>query len=58
MSERVEVSLACSVCESRNYRTTRKPAKAGGSAGSASGPLTLKKFCPTCNKHTVHKETK
>jgi large subunit ribosomal protein L33 len=54
MSERIEVSLACAECEARNYRTTRRPdaSQAGG------GPLTLKKYCPRCNKHTVHKETK
>ena len=57
MSERIEVSLACSECEMRNYRTTRKPATSKG-GGTASGPLTLKKHCPKCNKHTVHKETK
>jgi large subunit ribosomal protein L33 len=50
MAERVEVSLACSECESRNYRTTRKK--------SQPGQLTLKKYCPKCNRHTVHKETK
>jgi large subunit ribosomal protein L33 len=50
MAERVTVSLACSVCESRNYRTTRKP--------DQKGQFSLKKFCPTCKGHTVHKETK
>jgi large subunit ribosomal protein L33 len=47
---RIRVSLVCSECESRNYSTTRKPER--------SGQLNFKKFCPTCNKHTVHKETK
>jgi large subunit ribosomal protein L33 len=50
MAERVTVSLACSECETRNYRTTRKP--------SAKLRLELKKFCPICNRHTLHKETK
>jgi large subunit ribosomal protein L33 len=50
MSERVNVSLACSECQSRNYKTTRKP--------GALGQLILKKFCPTCKRHTVHRETK
>jgi len=50
VGERVEVSLACSVCESRNYRTSRKK--------SQQGQLSLKKHCPKCNKHTLHKETK
>ncbi len=47
---RIRVSLACSECESRNYSTTRKPERAG--------QLSFKKFCPTCNRHTTHKETK
>jgi large subunit ribosomal protein L33 len=47
---RTRVSLACTECESRNYKTTRKP--------ELEGQLSMKKFCPTCNRHTVHKETK
>jgi large subunit ribosomal protein L33 len=50
MAERVTVSLACSECESRNYRTTRKIER--------KGQLSLKKFCPACKRHTVHKESK
>jgi large subunit ribosomal protein L33 len=50
VSERVPVSLACTECETRNYKTTRKKAQAG--------QITLKKYCPKCNRHTVHKETK
>ncbi len=50
MSDRIEVSLACSECESRNYRTSRKREQ--------EGQITLKKYCPKCNRHTVHKETK
>jgi large subunit ribosomal protein L33 len=47
---RIRVSLVCAECETRNYTTTRKPERAG--------QLSFKKFCPTCNRHTVHKETK
>jgi large subunit ribosomal protein L33 len=50
MAERVTVSLACSECESRNYRTTRKIER--------KGQLSFKKFCPACKRHTVHKESK
>jgi large subunit ribosomal protein L33 len=50
MAERVTVSLACTECDSRNYRTTRKR--------DLKGQLSLKKHCPKCNRHTVHKETK
>jgi large subunit ribosomal protein L33 len=50
VSERLNVTLACSVCEGRNYKTTKRADKVG--------QLELRKFCPHCNKHTVHKETK
>ncbi len=50
MAERVEVALACSECESRNYKTTRRP--------DHQGQLELKKFCPKCKRHTIHRETK
>ncbi len=51
MSQRIQVSLACSVCGSRNYRTTR-------TRTPGSKPLELKKHCPHCKAHTLHKETK
>ncbi|MDQ0157016.1 50S ribosomal protein L33 [Robertmurraya andreesenii] len=44
-----KVALACSVCGSRNYSTTSK---------KESERLDLKKFCSTCNAHTIHRETK
>jgi large subunit ribosomal protein L33 len=50
MGERIEVSLVCTECESRNYRTTRKKEQ--------QGQLIFKKHCPKCRRHTVHKETK
>jgi large subunit ribosomal protein L33 len=50
MADRIAIALACVECDCRNYRTTRKPDRAG--------QLTIKKFCPTCKRHTVHKETK
>ena len=51
MGNRTEVALACTVCGSRNYRTTRV-VKNGATA------LRLKKFCKTCKQHTIHQETK
>jgi large subunit ribosomal protein L33 len=48
---RTTIALACSVCHSRNYKTTK--ARTDGSA-----TLKLKKFCKICDKHTVHEETK
>ncbi|MBV9947533.1 MAG: 50S ribosomal protein L33 [Myxococcales bacterium] len=49
-TQRETVSLACTECETRNYRTTRKTGQRG--------QLVIKKFCPGCRRHTVHKETK
>ena len=45
---RVPVSLACTECGSRNYKTTKAPADY----------VELKKFCKRCKKHTLHRETK
>ncbi|MBK7402129.1 MAG: 50S ribosomal protein L33 [Myxococcales bacterium] len=51
MARRVPVTLVCSVCGSRNYRTTRLQ-----EVGQK--PLELKKHCSTCKAHTLHKESK
>ncbi|NLG86332.1 MAG: 50S ribosomal protein L33 [Firmicutes bacterium] len=48
---RVTVTLACSDCKQRNY-TTSKNKK------TMTGRMELKKYCPVCKHHTVHKETK
>ena len=50
MGDRIEVALACVECETRNYKTTRKP--------DQKGQFELKKFCPVCKRHTLHRETK
>jgi large subunit ribosomal protein L33 len=50
MRERMKIVLACSVCEARNYKTTKKR--------DLSERLILKKFCPACRKHTEHRETR
>jgi large subunit ribosomal protein L33 len=49
MAERTRVALVCEECGARNYQTTK---------ARNQERLTLKKFCPTCNRHTVHKESK
>lgn len=45
------ITLACTVCNERNYATTKN---------SRNNPdrIELNKFCPRCNKTTLHKETK
>ncbi|MBQ2472108.1 MAG: 50S ribosomal protein L33 [Acholeplasmatales bacterium] len=48
---RTKVILICEECFSRNYTTTKNPQK-------NSERLEIKKYCPTCNKYTMHKETK
>ncbi|MGB7971669.1 MAG: 50S ribosomal protein L33 [Candidatus Deferrimicrobiaceae bacterium] len=45
------ITLACSDCKNRNYTTTRNKK-------TMPEKLELKKFCPSCRKHTPHKETK
>jgi large subunit ribosomal protein L33 len=49
--DRIPVSLACSECKARNYKTTKSPEAAGQA-------LELKKFCKQCGHHTLHRETK
>jgi large subunit ribosomal protein L33 len=44
------VSLECSKCGNRNYRTSRQTR--GG------GKLQLKKYCKFCRTHTLHKGKK
>jgi large subunit ribosomal protein L33 len=45
------VALVCDACKRKNYTTSKnkktKPEK-----------LALRKFCPSCRTHTVHKESK
>ena len=48
---RVKVTLACSECKQKNYDTKKN---------KRNNPdrLEMKKHCPFCHKHTLHKETK
>ncbi len=43
--------MACAECKNRNYSTTKN-------RRNHPGRLELKKYCPKCNKHTSHKQTK
>ncbi|MCD6223401.1 MAG: 50S ribosomal protein L33 [Deltaproteobacteria bacterium] len=45
------IRLACDECKRINY-TTKKNKK------EKKEKLQLKKFCPFCRKHTIHKEVK
>ncbi len=46
-----KVILTCSECLSRNYVTTKNKK-------TNTQRLEVKKYCPKCGKHTLHKETK
>lgn len=48
---RTAITLACTKCKQRNYRTNKN---------KKNNPdrLELKKYCPFCKKETLHKETK
>ena len=50
-ADRILMTLACSECKERNYTSTKNkrndPAR-----------MELKKFCPRCRCHRVHRETK
>jgi large subunit ribosomal protein L33 len=48
---RVIVTLACSACKRRNYSTTKNKR-------TTPDKLEFNKYCPFCQKHTPHKETK
>ena len=50
-SARIAVTLACSECKARNYKTSKSP-------GTGDTPLEIKKFCKQCQRHTLHRETK
>lgn len=48
---RVLVTMACGDCKNRNYASSKNKR-------NNAERLELKKFCSTCGKHTVHKETR
>ncbi len=45
------VTLACSECKRKNYTSTRDKKK-------SKEKLELRKYCPYCRKHTIHREVK
>ncbi|MBI5614440.1 50S ribosomal protein L33, partial [Candidatus Gottesmanbacteria bacterium] len=48
--QRILLAFVCSVCKSQNYISNR-------SKLNTPEKLHLNKYCPTCKKHTEHKET-
>ncbi len=45
------VTLACTECKRKNYTSTRDKKK-------SKEKLELRKYCPFCRKHTIHREVK
>jgi len=45
------VILACEECKNRNYTTTKNKRK-------HPNRVEFKKFCSTCRKHVIHKQTR
>ncbi|WP_144451528.1 50S ribosomal protein L33 [Halalkalibacter nanhaiisediminis] len=48
---RSKIILACEICRSRNYSTQKNKQ-------SHTNRIEVKKFCKTCQEHTLHRETK
>lgn len=49
--DRVVVTLACTDCRERNYTTVKN-------RRNDSDRMELKKFCPRCRQHYVHREVR
>ena len=47
---RPKITMACQECKHRNYITKKN-------RRNDPDRVELKKYCPTCKTHTVHKET-
>jgi large subunit ribosomal protein L33 len=48
---RPKITLACQECKNRNYITNKN-------RRNDPDRLEMKKFCPTCRSHQVHRETR
>ncbi|MCL5037467.1 MAG: 50S ribosomal protein L33 [Chloroflexi bacterium] len=48
---RMIITLACQTCKNRNYSTNKNRHK-------NPDRIEFKKYCPTCKKHTIHKEVR
>ena len=45
------ITLQCTECKERNYTTTKNKK-------TTTGRLEMKKYCPRCRSHAVHREVK
>jgi large subunit ribosomal protein L33 len=49
--DRIVITLACSECRERNYATAKN-------RRNDSDRLELRKFCPRCRTHRLHREAR
>jgi len=52
MADRNIQTLVCTVCKHKNYHYQ------AGKKRADKKKVEVKKFCPKCDKHTLHKEAK
>ncbi|HEX9694334.1 MAG TPA: 50S ribosomal protein L33 [Actinomycetota bacterium] len=48
---RPKITLACTECKRRNYNTVKNRV-------NDRERLEMKKYCPGCRRHTLHRETR
>jgi large subunit ribosomal protein L33 len=46
-----KITLACAICASRNYTTSKN-------VSTKVSRMEVRKYCKTCGQHTLHRETK
>lgn len=51
VGNRQNKTLECTVCKEKNYRTEKN-------VKNTTDRMELNKYCPRCQKHTIHKEEK
>jgi large subunit ribosomal protein L33 len=50
-ASRIVMTLACTDCKERNYTSSKN-------RHNDQGRMELRKYCPRCRTHTLHRETK
>ncbi len=51
IENREGIFLECTICKERNYLTSKNKV-------NTTNKMEIRKFCPRCNKTTLHKERK
>jgi large subunit ribosomal protein L33 len=57
---RIIITLECTECRSNNEKRSAGVSRYSSTKNrrNNSARLEIKKYCPYCNKHVIHKETK